>query len=47
MTYSLAWNRRRLESRRDPENSVWKLECVLCERILLAGSFSQASVFWL
>jgi hypothetical protein len=37
MTYSLAWNRRRLESRRDPENSTWKLECVLCERIILEG----------
>jgi hypothetical protein len=35
--FSLAWNRRRLEWRRDRENSRWQLECVLCERMLLEG----------
>jgi hypothetical protein len=35
--FSLAWNRRRLEWRHDPEKSRWQLECVLCERVLLEG----------
>jgi hypothetical protein len=36
-SYSLAWNRRRLENRRDPEASTWKLECVLLQRMLIEG----------
>jgi hypothetical protein len=36
-TFDIAWNRRHLEWRRRPEAAPWMIECVLLERVLIAG----------
>jgi hypothetical protein len=36
-SFEVAWNRRRLEWRRRPEDAPWLVEAVLLERVLLAG----------
>jgi hypothetical protein len=35
--FSICWNRTRIEHRRDPESSHWRLECVLTTNALIEG----------
>ena len=37
MSFDVAWNRRRLEWRRHPQNSPWLIEAILLERTLIEG----------
>jgi len=37
VTYSIAWNRRRQESRKNPDRDRRSLECTLLERVLVEG----------
>ena len=37
VTYSIAWNRRRQESRKNPDRDRRSLECTLLERALVEG----------
>jgi hypothetical protein len=37
MSYDIAWNRRRLEWRKQPQDAPWLIEAILCERTLIEG----------